>query len=97
MKNYHVISIMCLILLQTQLFPQDSTLVMEPIWTRVGDSFGAIDQENGIASIESAEFSPDEKLIAAEPSVVGMSAAGTWLAKNSGIGGTRPTLNLKWK
>ena len=35
-----------------------------PVWTRLGDSKGAVDQENDKASVESAEFSPDGTLIA---------------------------------
>lgn len=37
---------------------------LTPVWVRVGDSFGAVDQDNGTASVESAEFSPDGSLIA---------------------------------
>jgi len=36
-----------------------------PVWTRVGDRFGAVNQENGTASIEAAEFSPNDSLIVA--------------------------------
>ena len=37
---------------------------LKPVWVRVGDSEGAVDQENAIASVESAEFSPDGQFIA---------------------------------
>ncbi|NDJ75423.1 MAG: WD40 repeat domain-containing protein [Chloroflexi bacterium] len=36
---------------------------LEPVWVRVGDSAGEIDQENDTASIEAAEFSPDGNMI----------------------------------
>ena len=36
-----------------------STIDLEPVWVRVGDSYGAEDEDNGTASIEAAEFSPD--------------------------------------
>jgi len=35
-----------------------------PVWTRLGDSAGAVDEEHDIASVESAEFSPGDSLIA---------------------------------
>ena len=35
-----------------------------PVWTRLGDTTGAVDEEHDIASVESAEFSPDGTLIA---------------------------------
>lgn len=34
-----------------------------PEWVRVGDPSGSIDRDNGTASVESAEFSPDGSLI----------------------------------
>ena len=34
-----------------------------PVWTRIGDDEGRIDQDNETASVESAEFSPDGELI----------------------------------
>lgn len=37
---------------------------IEPIWVRVGDSYGAVDVENVTESVECAVFSPDEKTIA---------------------------------
>ena len=40
-------------------------IALEPVWTRVGDSQGAPGQENGTASVESAEFSPDGTLVVA--------------------------------
>jgi WD40 repeat protein len=33
------------------------------VWTRVGDAHGAIDEDRGTASVESAEFSPDARWI----------------------------------
>ena len=36
-----------------------------PIWERVGDSKGAVNEEHKSASVEAAEFSPDETLIGA--------------------------------
>jgi WD40 repeat protein len=37
---------------------------IEPIWIRVGDSYGAIDVESSTESVECAVFSPDETKIA---------------------------------
>ncbi len=37
---------------------------LQLVWIRVGDSFGQVDKENGIASVECAEFSPDGTKIA---------------------------------
>ena len=36
---------------------------LEPLWVRLGDTDGAIDEERGVASIEAAEFSPDGRYI----------------------------------
>lgn len=36
---------------------------LENVWVKLGDSKGEIDKENDIASVESAEFSPDGKYI----------------------------------
>lgn len=37
---------------------------LSPVWVRIGDSFGEEDMDNGTASVEAAEFSPDGTLIA---------------------------------
>ena len=47
-----------------RLYGQQTIVKITQVWVRVGDTEGAIDQERGIASIESAEFSPEGTLIA---------------------------------
>ncbi len=42
---------------------ESSPVAFENVWVKLGDSEGGIDCECGIASIESAEFSPDGKYI----------------------------------
>lgn len=43
--------------------PQAEPLNLIPVWTRLGDDEGRVDQERGTASVESAEFSPDGALV----------------------------------
>lgn len=44
--------------------PDGSPPRLEPVWTRIGDSQGAVDEERGIAEVEAAVFSPDGRLVA---------------------------------
>jgi WD40 repeat protein len=54
-----------LLLLKLSFFSgmQAQSITLEHLWTRVGDSYGAVDVENATESIECAVFSPDEKQI----------------------------------
>ncbi|MDZ7723290.1 MAG: hypothetical protein U5R06_10910 [candidate division KSB1 bacterium] len=47
------------------LFARQPVPDFEPVWIRVGDSYGKVDKERKSASVEVAEFSPDQTLIAA--------------------------------
>lgn len=44
--------------------PHESPPVLEPVWTRLGDSRGAVGAERGIAEVEAAAFSPDGRFVA---------------------------------
>jgi len=65
-RLFYLCSLLCILvpLIFSSCTKPISTLNLVPVWTRVGDSQGVVDEEHDIASVESAEFSPDGTLIA---------------------------------
>lgn len=63
-RLFYLCSLLCILIPLTFYSCSKPALQLDHVWTRIGDSQGVVDEEHDIASVESAEFSPDGTLIA---------------------------------